>query len=51
VFGALVAAAGYPLGWAMCGIFPLLAVPLVPVAAMQREPETRWVESLLRKRN
>ncbi len=30
VFGALIMAAGYPAAWALCGLFPLAAVPLVP---------------------
>jgi MFS family permease len=44
VFGALVAATAYPLGWAVCGIFPLLAVPLVPIGAKPREPQTQSAE-------
>ena len=31
LFGAIVAAAEYPLAWALCGLFPLLAAPVVPV--------------------
>ena len=30
LFGALIAAAKYPSAWALCGLFPLLAIPLVP---------------------
>ncbi|EUA14067.1 hypothetical protein I553_7187 [Mycobacterium xenopi 4042] len=30
IFGALIASGGYPLAWAVCGLFPLVAVPLVP---------------------
>jgi len=30
LFGALVGAAEYPAVWALCGLFPLAAVPLVP---------------------
>jgi MFS family permease len=30
IFGALIAAGGYPLAWVVCGLFPLVAVPLVP---------------------
>lgn len=30
-FGALIAAAGFPVAFALCAVFPLLAVPLVPV--------------------
>ena len=32
-FGALITVAGYPLAFAVCAIFPLLALPLVPVDA------------------
>jgi sugar phosphate permease len=32
-FGALIAAAGFPLAFAVCAIFPLVALPLVPVDA------------------
>ncbi|CPR11865.1 integral membrane transport protein [Mycobacterium bohemicum DSM 44277] len=31
IFGALIMAANYPAAWALCGLFPLAAVPLVPV--------------------
>ena len=30
MFGALITAAAYPPAWALCGLFPLAAVPLVP---------------------
>ncbi|WP_156673465.1 MULTISPECIES: MFS transporter [unclassified Mycobacterium] len=30
LFGALIAAAEYPPAWALCALFPLAAVPLVP---------------------
>lgn len=33
VFGALIAATGYPVAWAVCAVLPLLAAPLVPVDA------------------
>lgn len=33
VFGALITAAGYPLAFAVCALFPLIALPLVPVNA------------------
>ena len=32
-FGALIAAAGFPLAFAVCALFPLVALPLVPVDA------------------
>lgn len=31
-FGALIIATGYPVAFALCAIFPLAAIPLVPVA-------------------
>ncbi|SOJ54139.1 putative MFS-type transporter [Mycobacterium simulans] len=30
LFGALISASAYPLAWALCALFPLAAVPLVP---------------------
>lgn len=45
LFGALIGAAGYPLAFAVCGLFPLLATGLVPVRA---EPEGRSVLEALR---
>ncbi len=33
VFGALITAAGFPLAFAACALFPLVALPLVPVDA------------------
>lgn len=32
VFGALIGVAGFPLAFAACAVFPLIALPLVPVA-------------------
>jgi MFS family permease len=31
LFGALIGAAEYPAAWALCGLFPLAALPLVPI--------------------
>lgn len=31
LFGALISAARYPSAWALCGLFPLLAIPFVPI--------------------
>ncbi len=31
LFGALIMTAEYPAAWALCGLFPLAAVPLVPI--------------------
>jgi MFS family permease len=30
VFGAVIAVAGYPVAFAVCALFPILAIPLVP---------------------
>ncbi len=40
VFGALIAAASYAPAWALCGLFPLAAVPLVPVRLLPPGLET-----------
>ncbi len=44
-FGALIAAASYSQAWALCGLFPLAAVPLVPTRllppGLQAERETK----------
>jgi hypothetical protein len=31
LFGGLIGAAGYPAAFAVCALFPLIAIPLVPV--------------------
>ncbi|HEX7321508.1 MAG TPA: MFS transporter, partial [Mycobacterium sp.] len=36
LFGVLIGAAGYPLAFAVCAIFPLAALPMVPA-----DPERR----------
>lgn len=33
LFGGVIAAAGFPLAFAVCAVFPLIALPLVPVDA------------------
>jgi MFS family permease len=43
VFGALITAAGYPLAFAVCALFPLVALPLVPVKADPLRSPTRSV--------
>ncbi|MGZ4564978.1 MAG: MFS transporter, partial [Mycobacterium sp.] len=40
LFGALIMAAEYPPAWALCGLFPLAAVPLVPMRSILSGPET-----------
>lgn len=41
LFGALITASAYPLAWALCGLFPLAAVPLVPTHLLPPGLETR----------
>lgn len=41
LFGALIAAAAYPLAWALCALFPLAATPLVPTRVLPPGLETR----------
>jgi MFS family permease len=41
VFGGLIAAHGYPPAFAVCSIFPLLAVPMVPAKTLPPGLETR----------
>jgi MFS family permease len=41
LFGALIAAAKYPTAWALCGLFPLVAIPLVPAKLVPPGLETR----------
>jgi MFS family permease len=48
LFGALIGAVGYPLAFALCGLFPAAALPLVPVKA---EPERRSALAALRTLN
>ncbi|WP_156765008.1 MFS transporter [Mycobacterium sp. 1081908.1] len=38
LFGALIMAAQYPAAWALCGLFPLAAAPLVPLAEVETPP-------------
>jgi len=41
VIGDLIAGSGYPLAFAICGLFPLLAVPIVPAKTLPPGLETR----------
>lgn len=41
LFGALIAAAKYPSAWALCGLFPALAIPLVPTRLLPPGLEAR----------
>ncbi|PQM47051.1 putative MFS-type transporter [Mycobacterium talmoniae] len=45
LFGALIGTVGYPLAFALCGLFPLVALPVVPVSA---EPPGRPALEALR---
>lgn len=61
VFGALIMTAGYPLAFALCGLFPLAAAPFVPVdmpvpgltapAEPRRRPWRRTRSSTARRRS
>lgn len=44
VFGALIAANGYPLAFAICGLFPLLAAPMTPASLHRPGLEDDGVE-------
>jgi len=37
VFGEVIELAGYPLAFAVCGLFPLLALPIVPLHTGRRQ--------------
>jgi hypothetical protein len=37
LFGALITAVGYPLTFAVCGLFPLAALPFVPVSTARAD--------------
>jgi len=39
VFGAIIGAFGYPVAFAVCGLFPLAAVPVVPTDCAAPNPE------------
>jgi len=41
IFGALITAAKYPPAWMLCGLFPLAAIPLVPIRLLPPGLETR----------
>jgi MFS family permease len=41
VLGDLIVGSGYPLAFALCGIFPLMAVPIVPAKTLPPGLETR----------
>jgi MFS family permease len=41
LFGILITAAKYPPAWALCGLFPLAAIPLVPTRLLPPGLETR----------
>ena len=41
LFGGLIGVAGYPVAFAVCALFPLIAMPLVPVDAEPDRPAVR----------
>jgi MFS family permease len=56
LFGVLITAARYPTAWTLCGLFPLAAIPLVPVrllppgleatARRQSVRRLRWLQAV-----
>src|SRR3984957_598306 len=51
LFGALISAARYPPAWVLCGLFPLVAIPLVPIRLVPSGLETRArLQSVRRRR-
>ena len=46
VFGILIAASRYQLAWVLCGLFPLLAIRLVPTGLIAKDSELRKRELL-----
>ncbi len=49
LFGALITAAKYPPAWALCGLFPLLAIPLVPARLLPPGLEIRAQRQSVRR--
>jgi len=41
LFGALIAASQYQLAWVLCGLFPLLAIPLLPAQLLPAGSKSR----------
>lgn len=50
LFGALITASAYPAAWALCGLFPLAAVPLVPTRLLPPGLESRARQRSVRRR-
>ncbi|SPM27847.1 MFS transporter [Mycobacterium terramassiliense] len=48
LFGALIMAAHYPAAWALCALFPLAAVPLVPADPSDSAHPDRKDDTLVR---
>ncbi|MCV7091727.1 MFS transporter [Mycobacterium interjectum] len=48
LFGALIMAAHYPAAWALCALFPLAAVPLVPADRSDSAHPDRKDDALVR---
>lgn len=49
VFGALIPAVGYPLAFALCGLIPLAAVPIVPIGLLPPGLEDRAHQRSVRR--
>jgi MFS family permease len=41
LFGTLIAVSQYQLAWVLCGLFPLLAIPLMPTRLIPRDSQSR----------
>ncbi|MBW0016046.1 MAG: MFS transporter [Mycobacterium sp.] len=50
LFGALISAAEYPAAWILCGLFPLAALPLVPIGMGATGHEQQRVRAPLAER-
>lgn len=49
LFGALITAAGYPVAWLVCGLFPLAAIPFVPTRLLPPGWEPRAQRQSVRR--
>lgn len=45
IFGALIGAAGFPVAFAVCALFPVLAIPLVPTETRSAAPQSAEPQS------
>jgi MFS family permease len=45
IFGALIGAAGFPVAFAVCALFPVLSIPLVPSEPRSAAPQSAEPQS------